>query len=80
MRNERKSDRYSVLIVSSSEQFNTLAQEGPFQITFNVIEIKKSASAARRELLVRDYDIVLINAPLSDGMGTDFVMDLAGEA
>lgn len=42
-----------------------------------MIEIRKSASAAKRELLVREYDIVIINAPLQDGMGTDFVMNLA---
>ena len=43
---------------------------------FDTIEIRKSASQARRELLMRDYDVVLINAPLQDGMGTDFVMDI----
>ena len=74
--NSRNSDRYSVLIVSASEQFNILAEKSLPENTFNVVEIRKSASAARRELLVRDYDIILINAPLSDGMGTDFVMDI----
>jgi response regulator NasT len=43
---------------------------------FHTLEIRKSASQARRELLMRDYDVVLINAPLQDGMGTDFVMDI----
>ncbi|MBO4592436.1 MAG: ANTAR domain-containing protein [Eubacterium sp.] len=43
---------------------------------FDVVEIRKSASAARRELLVREYDLIIINAPLQDGMGTDFVMDI----
>ena len=73
--NSRTADRYSVLIVSSSEQFNILAEKTLPENTFSVIEKRKSASAARRELLVRDYDIILINAPLSDGLGTDFVMD-----
>lgn len=72
----RTSDRYSVLIVSSSEQFNIIAEKSLPSSIFNVIEKRKSASAARRELLVRDYDIILINAPLSDGLGTDFVLDL----
>ncbi len=74
--NTRNSDRYSILMVSSSEQFNILAEKALPTNTFDVIEVRKSASAARRELLVRDYDIILINAPLSDGMGTDFVMDI----
>ena len=43
---------------------------------FDVIEIRKSASAARRELLVREFDIIIVNAPLQDGMGTEFVMDV----
>ena len=69
-------DRYSVLIVSSSEQFYTLAKKVLPDRRFGVVEVRKSASSARRELLVRDYDIVIINAPLQDGLGTDFVMDL----
>jgi len=75
----RVSDRYSVLIVSSSEQFNILAERALPINMFNVIEKRKSASAARRELLVREYDIILINAPLTDGLGTDFVMDVVGK-
>ena len=73
---ERTDSRYSVLIVSSSEQFNTVTKKVLPDRRFDVIEVRKSASSARRELLVRDYDIVIINAPLQDGMGTDFVMDL----
>lgn len=73
---DRAVDRYSVLIVSSSEQFYTLAKKVLPDRRFGVVEVRKSASSARRELLVRDYDIVIINAPLQDGLGTDFVMDL----
>lgn len=74
---EKKStSRYSILIVSNSEQFNMLAQKSMPSGRFDVIEKRKSASAARREILVREYDIVLINAPLSDGFGVDFVMDV----
>ncbi|MBO7622586.1 MAG: ANTAR domain-containing protein [Bacteroidales bacterium] len=73
---ERTESRYSVLIVSSSEQFNTVVKKVLPDRRFDVIEVRKSASSARRELLVRDYDVVIINAPLQDGMGTDFVMDL----
>lgn len=67
---------YSILIVSSSEQFNTVVRKFIPGDRFKTVEIRKSASAARRELLARTYDIVIINAPLSDGMGTDFVMDI----
>ena len=73
---ESAQNRYSVLIVSSSEQFNMAAKKVLPEKRFHTIEIRKSVSQARRELLMRDYDVVLINAPLQDGMGTDFVMDI----
>ena len=73
---EKKDSRYSVLIVSSSEQFNTMTKKILPARRFDVIEIRKSASAARRELLVREFDIIIVNAPLQDGMGTEFVMDV----
>ena len=73
---EKKDSRYSVLIVSSSEQFNMMTKKILPDRRFDVIEIRKSASAARRELLVREFDIIIVNAPLQDGMGTEFVMDV----
>jgi response regulator NasT len=73
---EKKDSRYSVLIVSSSEQFNTLTKKVLPDRRFDVIEVRKSASSARRELLVREYDLIIINAPLQEGLGTDFVLDI----
>lgn len=73
---ERTDSRYSVLIVSSSEQFNITVKKVLPDRRFDVIEIRKSASSARRELLVREYDLVVVNAPLTDGMGNEFVMDV----
>lgn len=73
---ERADSRYSVLIVSSSEQFNITVKKVLPDRRFDVIEIRKSASSARRELLVREYDLVVVNAPLTDGMGNEFVMDV----
>ena len=73
---EKKDGRYSVLIVSSSEQFNMLTKKVLPDRRFDVIEVRKSASSARRELLVREYDLIIINAPLQEGLGTDFVMDI----
>ena len=67
---------YSILIVSSSEQFNTISKKALPPGRFAVTEIRKSASMAKRELLERHYDIVLINAPLPDELGVDFAMDV----
>lgn len=73
---DRKSERqYSLLIVSASEQFNTLVKRSIPSKSFDVIEIRKSISLAQRELLSRKYDIIVINAPLPDDMGVNFALD-----
>lgn len=73
----RMSSQYSVMIVSSSEQFNTVVKKTLPSGRFSSIEVRKSASAARRELLARSFDLIVINAPLTDGLGVDFVMDIS---
>ena len=76
-RMERKTERqYSLLIVSASEQFNTLVKRAIPQSGFDVIEIRKSISLAQRELLSRKYDIIVINAPLPDDLGVNYAMDV----
>ena len=58
---DKKSDRqYSLLIVSAAEQFNSLVKRAIPSRSFDVIEVRKSISAAQRELLSRKYDIDLI--------------------
>ena len=74
---ERKTERqYSLLIVSASEQFNTLVKRSIPANSFDVIEMRKSISLAQRELLSRKYDIIVINAPLPDDMGINFAIDV----
>ena len=73
---KRSDKQYSILIVSSSEQFNTVARKVLPNGKFNVVETKKSISAAKRELITRPYDLILVNAPLTDGFGTQFVMEV----
>ena len=73
---KRSDKQYSILIVSSSEQFNTVARKVLPNGKFNVVETKKSISAAKREMITRPYDLILVNAPLTDGFGTQFVMEV----
>ena len=72
----RQSDmRYSILIVSSSDRFVHLVKkslEG-----FITIDVKKSATLARRCLVERDYDIIVIQASLPDESGIELVRDSA---
>ena len=69
---------YSVLIVSASERFN----EGLLRLLprgeYEPIVIAGSVGEGRRRLVEREFDIVLINAPLPDDFGTGLAMK-AGE-
>ena len=67
---------YSVLLVSSAEKFNSslglLLADAGCRPAVTV----SSIAAAKREMLERSYDIVLINAPLPDDMGITFAIDV----
>lgn len=69
-----KQDIYhSILIVSSSEQFDAKLKK--YLTGFITIDCKKSAALARRCILEKYYDIIVINAPLSDESGIEFALD-----
>ena len=65
--------RRSILIVSSSERFDALVKKS--LAGFITIDVRRSASIARRCILERDYDLIVINAPLPDEMGVEFSLD-----
>lgn len=67
--------RHSVLIVSASEQFVVLAKKS--LVGFITIDVKKSVAPARRCLLEKLYDLVVINMPLPDETGETFALDCA---
>ena len=69
---------YSVLVVSSAPKFNeALAPMLPCSDYYPVCFVSNIA-AARREMLARTYDFVIINAPLPDDYGTRFAIDACG--
>ncbi|MGN0999050.1 MAG: ANTAR domain-containing response regulator [Faecousia sp.] len=66
---------YSVLVVSSTTKFNeAIAQMLPVT-DFYPVSYAGNVAAARRELLGRTYDFVIINAPLPDDFGTRLAID-----
>lgn len=66
---------YSVLVVSSAQKFNdALSSMLPYSDYYPVCFVSNIA-AAKRELLDRTYDFVIINAPLPDEYGTRFAID-----
>ena len=66
---------HSVLIVSVSEQFVSIVKKS--LTGFITLDTGKSAAAARRYILERYYDLIVINAPLPDETGEDLAIDAA---
>ncbi len=66
---------YSVLIVSSSEKFNSSIKPLLPVSDYYPIDTVNNEGAARRIILERTYDLVVINSPLPDDFGIDFAAD-----
>lgn len=68
-------EAYSVLVVSSNSRFNdAITPLLPYSEYYPVCFVSNIA-AARREILARAYDFVIIHAPLPDDVGTRFAID-----
>lgn len=66
---------YSVLVVSAAQKFQeALTQMLPGSEYYPVCTVTNIA-AARRELLSRSFDFIIVNAPLPDEFGTRFAID-----
>lgn len=71
-----ESKKYSVLVVSSSEKMKD-AFKGFFPSTkYSRVVYAGSIAAAKRAVLDKAYDFVIINAPLTDDFGTGFAVDV----
>lgn len=70
-----REDTYSVLLVSASEKFNTVTASLLPGSEFWPITVAKSAGEAQRRLLEARFDIVLVNTPLPDELGTVLAED-----
>ncbi len=73
----RSRRQHDILIVSSYEKFSDSVKRVLTDGRYRDVDVRKSAAAARRELLEKDYDVVLINVPLSDEPGVDLAIDTA---
>ena len=67
---------YKVLIVSSSDKFVRPMLDLLPEKMFNPIETASDVAQARRKLLEREFDIVIINSPLRDEFGTKLALDI----
>ena len=69
-------ERYSVLLVSASQKFIDSVLPLLPEREFSPITKASDVSSARRCLLERSYDLLIINAPLPDEFGTNFALDI----
>lgn len=67
---------YSVLLVSASAAFDRTVSDLLPRNDFWPVNMVKSCGEARRALLDKEYDIVLINAPLHDDFGMRLAIDV----
>lgn len=69
---------YSVLLVSSSEKFNTVMTSSQLpESDYYPVQIASSCDEARRLLVEKTYDFMLINSPLPDDFGIRLALDCA---
>ena len=68
---------YSVLIVSSSNNFNQNINEMFPSEDFSPINIVNNISAAKRALTEREFDFIIVNSPLIDDSGIRFSIDIS---
>ena len=68
---------YSVLLVSASEKFNRSLRALLPEETFVTVVMATDVGAARRLLLGRRFDLLLVNAPLPDEFGDRFAQSVS---
>ena len=71
---------YSVLIVSAAEKFNAALLPLLPASGFEPVTVVSDISSAKRAVLQRTYDLVIINAPLPDDMGVRFAIDAGSQS
>ena len=74
-----QSDPYRVLLVSAGEKFNASALALLPNTDFWPVTVAGSLSTARRLGVNAQYDLVLVNAPLPDGIGVEFAAEVSEE-
>lgn len=68
---------YSTLVVSASDKFDEYIKPILSAAHCEPVTFADSIAAAKRQVLEKPYDFVLINAPLPDEPGTKFAIDVS---
>lgn len=72
-----KERRYNILLVSSSEKFNQQISDLMSKSIYPDITISNNIEQAKRLLIERSFDIVLINSPVASEKGFDFALSIS---
>ena len=75
-----KRTQYSVLIISSADNFADALSAVLSPADHQPVVRAASISAAKRLLAQRQFDFVMINAPVQDEAGLEFACDLASKS
>ncbi|MBR5017296.1 MAG: response regulator [Spirochaetia bacterium] len=67
---------YSILIVSSSTKFNMLSSYLFPIAEYWPVDTVPDAASAKQKMMERTYDIIVINTPLPDEMGTRLATEI----
>ncbi len=67
---------YSVLVVSAAEKLNSALSELLPRSHYQPVRFVASISAGKRAWSEREYDLVIVNAPLPDDPGLKFAVDI----
>ena len=65
-----------ILIVCSTDKGIKVISDNLKDLGYNHIDVEKNGGAARRRLLEEDYDLVIIDSPLTDELGTDIAIKI----
>ena len=68
--------KYKVLVVSSSEKFIYTIKKLFSPDVIDMIDFVSNTFLARRMILERSYEIVIVNNPIASGDGIDFSIDI----
>ena len=74
---EMQERTYSVLVVSSSEKFNTALSALLAKSRYYPVRFVPGVSVANRELCENSYDFVIVNSPLTDDPGVRLAISVA---
>ena len=71
---ELKQQTYRVLVVTASKMFRSSAAEILSDTQCTAVQFVSDVSAAKRAVAEKDFDFVIVNAPLPDDAGIRFAL------